>query len=214
MLRVLIGVVLLGTLFLVAPVGAAPPSNQALIQRMVPGGKVISGWGAPRSGGRFHQGIDIQAPAGTTIRTLAGGTVTSAGWDTLGGNTVLLRDRTGRRQYFAHLIRPSALHAGQRIADGAIIGYVGQTGDAQGTVNHLHWQLSNKNGAWVDPLQELPKLATDLGLGSTPPPATTTPPPSSPQQPPPAPPHGGGVRIIDPRALLQEIGIAVLPPGW
>src|ERR687885_622668 len=182
MLRVLIGVVLLGTLLVAAPVSAAPPSNQTLIQRMVPGGKVISGWGAPRSGGRLHQGIDIQAPAGTPIRTLAGGTVTSAGWDTLGGNTVMLRYRTGRRQYFAHLIRPSALHAGQAIADGALIGYVGQTGDAQGTVNHLHWQVSTTSGAWVNPLQELPKLAADLGLGSAPPPATTTPPPSASRQ--------------------------------
>jgi murein DD-endopeptidase MepM/ murein hydrolase activator NlpD len=122
---------------------------------MVPNGRLISGWGAPRSGGRTHEGEDIAAPHDSPIAAPARLTITMAGWNTIGGWTVMGRDALGRRWYFAHLATPSPVEAGNIVDTGQILGAVGMTGNAEGTTPHLHYQVSWPGGAWGNPVEVL-----------------------------------------------------------
>lgn len=145
------------TLQVAAPTAAGVVAARAT---MVPNGTFISGWGAPR-GGHSHQGEDLAAPRGSAIYAPARLTIQSTGWNTLGGWTVVGRDAKGRRWYFAHLNSRSPVAVGRTVAKGQIIGYVGTTGDAQGTTPHLHYQVTWPGGGYGNPaavLQSYPDV--------------------------------------------------------
>ena len=95
------------------------------------------------AGGRgWHHGDDIFAPLGAPILAVADGTVFSVGWNTIGGNRLWLRDRQGNEFYYAHLsaFSPFALN-GAQVRAGTVLGFVGNTGDAEGTPYHLHFEV-------------------------------------------------------------------------
>lgn len=114
-------------------------------------------WGARRSGGRRHQGTDIMSPQGTPIRAVADGVVTELGWSRLSGffirvahdgdwmtvmmhlNNDLLGHDNGEggtwSAFFPTLLEGDAVSAGQ------ILGYVGDSGNAEGTRPHTHFEL-------------------------------------------------------------------------
>ena len=97
------------------------------------------GFGAPRYAGGFHlhQGVDIIAPAGTPIYAPFDGTARSS-YDTLGGNAEYVTGSQGY-VYNAHLSAYSSNSNGP-VHAGDVIGYVGNTGDAQGGVTHDHFE--------------------------------------------------------------------------
>jgi len=103
---------------------------------------IAANWHAPREGNRIHLGIDIFAPEGTEVRASVSGTVEKAGWLPLGGNRVLIKDKLGFYHYYAHLkgIRPE-IKPGRKVKQGDVIGYVGHTGNADFTPDHLHYGL-------------------------------------------------------------------------
>jgi hypothetical protein len=96
-------------------------------------GDVSSGW---------HHGDDIFAPLGAPILSVAAGTVFSVGWNQIGGNRLWLRDGQGNLFYYAHLsaFTPLAVN-GNKVNAGDVLGFVGNTGDAQGTPYHLHFEI-------------------------------------------------------------------------
>ena len=99
-------------------------------------------WGAPRATVAWHHGVDIFAPAGTPVVAVADGTLFSVGWNRVGGRRLWLRDRQGNWFYYAHLSGFSPLAVeGARVWAGAVVGYVGTTGDAVGTPPHLHFEV-------------------------------------------------------------------------
>ena len=105
------------------------------------------GWGNPRSGGRRHQGVDMMARRGTPLVAVVSGGVQFK-HNSLGGNAVWLRGDDGNSYYYAHL---SAYEGSSRgVAQGEVIGYVGDTGNATG-VNHLHFEVHPGGGAAVNP---------------------------------------------------------------
>ena len=112
----------------------------------------IGDFGAPRSGGRTHEGFDITAACGTELRVARGGEVAKAGYDAeLYGYFVLVNGRKSDESYFySHLIAPSPLHEGERVHTGDRVGAIGQTGNAAGTPCHLHFEL-RRDGRPVDP---------------------------------------------------------------
>jgi hypothetical protein len=64
------------------------------------------------------------------------------GWSPIGGNRMWLRDDNGNYYYFSHLAAFStAAIAGARVRAGQLIGFVGDTGDAAGTLPHLHFEI-------------------------------------------------------------------------
>jgi murein DD-endopeptidase MepM/ murein hydrolase activator NlpD len=92
--------------------------------------------------GGWHHGDDIFAPLGAPILACASGTVFSVGWNEVGGNRLWLRDGGGNLYYYAHLsaFSPSAVN-GNKVSAGDVLGFVGNTGDAQGTPYHLHFEI-------------------------------------------------------------------------
>ncbi len=103
-------------------------------------------FGAPRPGGRFHEGNDLLAARGTPELAVQPGVVTPDP-NTLGGNALILRSATGY-SYYAHL---SAYGATGSVPAGAVIGYVGASGDAKGLIPHLHYEWHPGGGPAVDP---------------------------------------------------------------
>jgi murein DD-endopeptidase MepM/ murein hydrolase activator NlpD len=92
--------------------------------------------------GGWHHGDDIFAPLGAPLLAIASGTVFSVGWNEVGGNRLWLRDGQGNLFYYAHLSAFSPLAVnGNHVAAGAVVGFVGNTGDAQGTPYHLHFEI-------------------------------------------------------------------------
>jgi murein DD-endopeptidase MepM/ murein hydrolase activator NlpD len=111
---------------------------------------VISFFGDSR-GARRHQGIDIAAPRGTPALSATRGIVTSAGTNNLGGNVVWVLDLERRVVlYYAHLDQHVA-RAGDRVVPGDTLGLVGNTGNAERTVPHLHFGIYVPGEGAVDP---------------------------------------------------------------
>lgn len=69
---------------------------------------------------------------------ICGGEVIDAGWNSLGGNTVTIRDDDGLTYYYAHMDAAPLVQRGQTVAAGSQLGGVGDNGNAQGTGTHLH----------------------------------------------------------------------------
>ncbi|HZN14784.1 MAG TPA: peptidoglycan DD-metalloendopeptidase family protein [Acidimicrobiales bacterium] len=111
-------------------------------------------WGAPRSGGRSHQGNDILAPRGTpVVASVAGGF--SHNFSPKGGNSYYLHGKDGNTYFGAHL--DSYSNAAGSVAAGTVLGYVGDTGDAKGGPTHLHFEIHPGGGAAVNPYATLVK---------------------------------------------------------
>lgn len=130
--------------------------------------EIADTWQAPRSGGRLHEGQDIFAPRGTRVLSATNGYVYKIGENSLGGQTVSVISSGGRVYYYAHLdAYAPGLEVGDPVTTRTLLGFVGTTGNAQGTPPHLHFSVYTLGGA-INPLP----LITDR----TPPNLTRTPP--------------------------------------
>lgn len=141
-----------------------PPLVHPLADRIADS-RPASLFGDPRPGGRSHAGIDLPADKGTPVRAVADGRVR---WlhDEAGGNccALALVHDDGWRSRYIHLdndapgtddgqavgIAPG-LARGTRVVAGEIIGWVGDSGNAEHTIPHLHFELRSPQGVPVDP---------------------------------------------------------------
>ena len=129
-----------------APIPSAPVIVGGLACPM-PGSAYGDTWGAGRSGGRRHEGVDMLAPAGTPIYAVTSGSV-GFKQTRLGGNSVNLAGDDGTRYFYAHL---SAFEgSSRRVSQGEVIGYNGDTGNASG-VPHLHFEVHPGGGSAINP---------------------------------------------------------------
>lgn len=103
-------------------------------------------WGAPRSGGRSHQGVDMIAASGVSLVAVEAGTVRFS-TNRLGGNAAWLTGNSGTKYYYAHL--SSFTGSSRSVSQGEQIGRNGQTGNA-GTP-HLHFEVHPGGGRAVNP---------------------------------------------------------------
>jgi hypothetical protein len=127
---------------------APPPLRMTLA--MPAAGWISSGFG-PR-GARFHAGLDVAAPVGSTVVAAAPGRVAFAGRLAGGwGNLVAVAHGNGVRTLYAHLAAITVA-VGTRVAAGEALGLVGATGHASGP--HLHFEV-RVHGLAVDPLPAL-----------------------------------------------------------
>ena len=113
-------------------------------------------FGVPRSGGRWHEGFDINAACGTPVVASRGGIVRRRDYDpVLYGNHVIVRGARERRDYwYSHLRAPARVREGANVRTGQVIGRVGATGNARFVGCHLHFEMRGRGGPF-DPLPQL-----------------------------------------------------------
>ncbi len=148
------------------PPAASPATLVAGVTFPVVGPSNYSaGFGAPRSGGRSHEGIDIFADKMTPVVAAAAGTVSFVR-DEVGGDCCVARIRhdDGRSSLYLHLNNDTpgtddgrgygladGIEVGVRVEAGTVIGFVGDSGNAEDTPSHLHFELHDPAGIALDP---------------------------------------------------------------
>jgi murein DD-endopeptidase MepM/ murein hydrolase activator NlpD len=88
----------------------------------------------------IHRGIDISTHRqGDPILATADGQVVNVGYESHGyGNFVVIRHRHGFHTLYAHMLSVQA-RMGQRVQQGEVIGFIGNTGLSTGP--HLHYEV-------------------------------------------------------------------------
>lgn len=108
---------------------------------------------------RQHNGVDYACPVGTPVHAVASGVVIKRGWDAGGGgNRIWIKHAQGYESAYLHLSR-FAVQQGQRVAQGQVIGYSGNTGASTGP--HLDYRL-RKNGKYINPLTNTSQPSTPI----------------------------------------------------
>ena len=129
----------------------------------------IDTFGAPRDGGlRRHAGIDIFARKGVPVVAVADGVIEDVSEEYLAGQYVIVRHDGGWRSKYLHLDDDtpgtddglgtgyaSGVEVGLRVSAGTLLGFVGDSGNAESTVPHLHFGLFQPNGLPVNPYRAL-----------------------------------------------------------
>lgn len=105
-------------------------------------------WGQPRSGGRRHQGTDLLSPRGTPVVASSSGTVRGH-QSSLGGVSYYLEGDDGNTYLGTHL--DSLSGAAGRVDRGAVLGWVGNSGNARGGPTHLHFEVHPGGGGPTNP---------------------------------------------------------------
>jgi peptidoglycan hydrolase-like protein with peptidoglycan-binding domain len=124
------------------------------------------GFGACRAGcTRLHEGVDVMAPKMTEVYAVANATVSWLGSQCC---SVFLQHDDGWWSWYIHLnndtpgtddgrgwgIAPGIV-PGARVVAGQLIGWVGDSGNAEDTAPHLHFELHDASGVKLDPYPSL-----------------------------------------------------------
>ncbi len=167
-------------LLLVAPAPAAgqegepppaepPPEVHPIVFPVAGPNHYTDTWGAPRSGGRHHEGTDIMADKMVPVVAAASGTV---GWmhDTQGGKccAMALEHDDGWATWYIHLNNDTpgtddglgwgfadGIASGVHVEAGQLIGWVGDSGNAEWTAPHVHFELHRPDGTKINPYPSL-----------------------------------------------------------
>jgi hypothetical protein len=123
----------------------------------------VDTFGAPRSGDRSHQGTDIFADKGTPVVAAAGGTIIRAAIGDLSGRYIVIEHEDGWLSYYLHLNNDTpgtddglgggwlaGIEAGATVAAGDSLDYIGDSGNAEDTPSHLHFELRAPDGTAVN----------------------------------------------------------------
>jgi murein DD-endopeptidase MepM/ murein hydrolase activator NlpD len=157
-----------------SPVPAPTPvASCSYVYRMqwpvLGGGAVLSVFGSDRDmGSRHHAGVDISAPKMTPVVAVRDGTITAIHAGPPDCCSVAIAHDDGWSSFYLHLNNDldgsddgdgvgvrSDLVIGSRVVAGEVIGWVGDSGNAEPTTPHLHFELHMRNGVAIDPLASL-----------------------------------------------------------
>ena len=151
-------------------------------------------WGAARSGGRTHAGTDIMAEKMIPVVAVADGTVGgdygpdgAGGWFHGDGDccAMTLEHDDGWSSWYIHLNNDTpgtddglgwgfaeGIEPGVHVEAGQLIGYVGDSGNAEWTASHLHFELHDTAGEAINPYIHLlaAQVITEPGAVEPPPP--------------------------------------------
>lgn len=133
-------------------------------------------FGAARSGGRSHVGVDMMGPKMTPLVAAVDGTIT---WMRSNGNNMLvITDDDGWEYWYIHLNNDTpgtddgannydeafgpGIEAGATVVAGQLIGYMGDSGNAEGSGSHLHFEIENPDGQNVNPTYSVDDALTRL----------------------------------------------------
>ncbi len=135
------------------------PSQYRTINRADKPGEGEGEFGTSRGGGaRSHKGIDIEAPVGTPVSAIKGGTATVLSQPGGAGLYVSIEHTDGTSSQYFHLDTAKAKVGDTfKVTAGQQIGTVGRSGNTPpGGDTHLHFQVRNASGVTVDPKQFFP----------------------------------------------------------
>jgi peptidase M23-like protein len=178
MARTLLLSICLATLALGAPSPARAAADDPVVLRRitlpVEGAFTYSDdFGDPRSGGRTHQGNDLMVPKHRPLLAAADARVRRIHVDNGDGegNTLVLRDADGWDYVYIHINNDTPgtddganplEHAfapgqavGSRVKAGDVVAFAGDSGNAEGTSSHLHFEIHQPDGTAVSPYPSL-----------------------------------------------------------
>jgi murein DD-endopeptidase MepM/ murein hydrolase activator NlpD len=143
-----------------AKAAAEAAAKKAAAQRSsgrcpVPNASFTDTWGAPRSGGRTHQGTDLMAPHGSPVYAVASGRVRTAS-SSAGGISLYLDADNGETYFYAHN-QSNAVRSGQRVQAGQLVARVGSSGNAPSDAPHVHFER-HVGGRSINPYDFLRRL--------------------------------------------------------
>lgn len=136
-----------------APVLSASLNSLLIPVQGIRGSQLHDTFNEARSEARVHEAIDIIAPRGSRVLAAADGTVVRLFNSDKGGLTIYQISPDEKHVfYYAHLEGYlGGLTEKQQVRQGDVIGYVGDTGNAQPGNYHLHfaiWQISDPKVFW------------------------------------------------------------------
>jgi murein DD-endopeptidase MepM/ murein hydrolase activator NlpD len=165
---------------LAVPASAAVDPSEFKFPQETDKTQFFSSFGQPRSGGRWHRGNDLMAPKMTEVYAIAPGVVKWARTASLGGRYIAIDHGDGWESYYMHLnndipgtdsgradwsytLAPGVFE-GAQVEAGQLIGWVGDSGNAEWTGPHTHFELHH-NGRAIDPYPYLlPAMIRDEAL--------------------------------------------------
>jgi murein DD-endopeptidase MepM/ murein hydrolase activator NlpD len=114
-------------------------------------------WGDARSGGRSHRGTDIMAEKHSAVVAVADGFITKIDSSPRSGYYVRITHQDGWQTWYMHLNNdtpgtddgkggpegafPADLEVGMFAPAGTLVGFVGDSGNAEGGSSHTHFEL-------------------------------------------------------------------------
>jgi murein DD-endopeptidase MepM/ murein hydrolase activator NlpD len=140
---------------------AAPASGGGIACILARPYSYVDTWGAARSSGRTHQGTDVMAPYGAQVYAYTAGVVSRESTSANGGLQLYLQGDNGVEYFYAHLSR-YAVPAGTRVRAGQLIAYNGNTGNAQYTAPHVHFEV-HPGGPGSAPVNPYPYVQRACG---------------------------------------------------
>ena len=114
-------------------------------------------WGAPRSGGRTHEGTDVFGARGGNVFAIVSGTVETTQTGSTSGLFLSLRGNDGNTYWYMHL-QDFVAGEGQSVQAGDLIAHNGDTGNARGTTPHIHFEYHPGGGGPVNPYPMLKEV--------------------------------------------------------
>ena len=154
------------------PAPSAPPLR-SIVFPLAASISYSDSFGAGRSGGRSHEGQDLMAPKGTIALAAVDGTVTWMRHDTggLSGNMLRITDAEGWQYVYIHLNNDTpgtddaanrydqafvdGIRTGQKVHAGEPVAFVGDSGNAESTGAHLHFEIRTPEGTAVNAFSSL-----------------------------------------------------------
>ena len=146
--------------------------------------QVISGFAQPRPGDRLHKGADVAGPKLTPVYAVSAGVVIWTGPECC---SLAIQHPDGWTSYYIHLNNDSygtddglgygiapGITVGSEVAEGQFIGWIGDSGNAEETVPHVHFELRMPDGRAIDVVPSLgaarlPAFSDDFNADARPP---------------------------------------------
>ena len=154
------------------PAPPHPKPKKTIVFPVLGESEFSNDYGAPRPQGA-HEGIDILAPRHAYALAAEAGRVRFYTGSSRAGCMLYLDGKSGTTYYYIHLNNdlgagndnrggcksgvtfPKGLKAGQRVKAGQLVGFVGDSGDANGIHPHLHFEVHPHGGRSTNPYKRL-----------------------------------------------------------
>ncbi|MGH9086215.1 MAG: M23 family metallopeptidase [Acidimicrobiales bacterium] len=163
---------LLGSLAVVPLAAPAAADVNPMVFPVAGGASWTDTFGAPRSGGRTHAGQDLFAPKMRPLVAAADGHVARIGrLSGISGNYVVIEDAEGWEYLYIHVNNdrpgtddganldldafPPGIYPGAKVFSGQTIAYLGDSGNAETTPPHVHFEIRLPDGTPINPASRL-----------------------------------------------------------